>query len=76
MDPSLLERIVKLMAANDLNTVDVRDGQRRVILKRGPAVGPVAYAAQVPVPPRRMRRRRRSSGGESTGTPASAGEAG
>jgi acetyl-CoA carboxylase biotin carboxyl carrier protein len=45
MDPSLLEQIVKLMAANDLNMVDVRDGQRRVILKRGPAVGPVTYAA-------------------------------
>ncbi|HEX8522216.1 MAG TPA: acetyl-CoA carboxylase biotin carboxyl carrier protein [Tepidisphaeraceae bacterium] len=35
MDVSLLERIVKLMAANDLNTVDVRDGDKRVILKRG-----------------------------------------
>src|SRR5580692_9791352 len=45
MDPSLLERLVRLMAANDLNTVDVRDGQRRVILKRGPVVGPVTYAA-------------------------------
>lgn len=48
MDPALLERIVKLMAANDLNMVDVRDGQRRVILKRGPAVGPVTYAAPAP----------------------------
>jgi acetyl-CoA carboxylase biotin carboxyl carrier protein len=45
MDPNLLEQIVKLMAANDLNMVDVRDGQRRVILKRGPAIGPVTYAA-------------------------------
>ena len=35
MDVSLLERLVKLMAANDLNTVDVRDGDKRVILKRG-----------------------------------------
>jgi acetyl-CoA carboxylase biotin carboxyl carrier protein len=35
MDVGLLERIVKLMAANDLNTVDVRDGDKRVILKRG-----------------------------------------
>jgi acetyl-CoA carboxylase biotin carboxyl carrier protein len=35
MDVSLLERMVKLMAANDLNTVDVRDGDKRVILKRG-----------------------------------------
>ena len=38
MDPNLLERLVKLMTANDLNTVDVRDGEKRVILKRGPAV--------------------------------------
>ncbi len=35
MDVSLLEQIVSLMAANDLNTVDVRDGEKRVILKRG-----------------------------------------
>jgi len=35
MDVSLLERMVKMMAANDLNTVDVRDGDKRVILKRG-----------------------------------------
>jgi acetyl-CoA carboxylase biotin carboxyl carrier protein len=35
MDVDLLEQMVKLMAANDLNTVDVRDGDKRVILKRG-----------------------------------------
>ena len=53
MDVGLLEQIVKLMSANDLNTVDVRDGDKRVILKRGavvmaPGVGagsyPVAHA--------------------------------
>jgi acetyl-CoA carboxylase biotin carboxyl carrier protein len=52
MDVSLLERIVKLMAANDLNTVDVRDGDKRVILKRGQAyvTGPVqAMSAHAPV---------------------------
>ena len=38
MDVSLLERIVHLMASNDLNTVEVRDGDKRVILKRGSAV--------------------------------------
>jgi acetyl-CoA carboxylase biotin carboxyl carrier protein len=43
MDVNLLERLVKLMAANDLNTVDVRDGEKRVILKRGQAI--VASAA-------------------------------
>ena len=37
MDVTLLERMVKLMSANDLNTVDVRDGDKRVILKRGAA---------------------------------------
>jgi acetyl-CoA carboxylase biotin carboxyl carrier protein len=47
MDVDLLEQIVRLMAVNDLNTVDVRDGEKRVILKRGPAMtsGPVTYAA-------------------------------
>ncbi len=35
MDVGLLERLVKLMVANDLNTVQVRDGDKRVILKRG-----------------------------------------
>jgi acetyl-CoA carboxylase biotin carboxyl carrier protein len=44
-----MEQIARLMAANDLNTVDVRDGDRRVILKRGQPVVSVAgfpgYAA-------------------------------
>jgi len=55
MDVGMLEQLVKLMAANDLNTVDVRDGDRRVVLKRGAAVSPVTYAAPVhhaaPAPP-------------------------
>src|SRR4051812_31265236 len=38
MDVGLLEQIVRLMADNDLNTVDLRDGDRRVILKRGQPV--------------------------------------
>ncbi len=46
MDVGLLEQIVSLMAANDLNTVDVRDGDKRVILKRGavqyPSIAPGA----------------------------------
>ena len=54
MDVSLLERIVKLMASNDLNTVDVRDGDKRVILKRGAVVIPQAnaggYAYPAPAP--------------------------
>ncbi len=46
----MLEQMVKLMAAHDLNTVDVRDGERRVILKRGPAAGPVSHAAPLAPP--------------------------
>jgi acetyl-CoA carboxylase biotin carboxyl carrier protein len=38
MDVSLLEQIVRLMSANDLNTVDLRDGGKRVVLKRGTPV--------------------------------------
>jgi acetyl-CoA carboxylase biotin carboxyl carrier protein len=43
MDVNLLEQIVKLMSANDLNTVEVRDGDKRVILKRGAVQQPIAY---------------------------------
>jgi acetyl-CoA carboxylase biotin carboxyl carrier protein len=43
MDVGLLEQLVKLMSANDLNTVEVRDGDRRVVLKRGAVAGPVQY---------------------------------
>jgi acetyl-CoA carboxylase biotin carboxyl carrier protein len=56
MNVRLLEQIVKLMAANDLNMVDVRDGDQRVILKRGPAgptisYGHPGYASPAPAPP-------------------------
>lgn len=55
MNVDLLQHIVKLMSVNDLNTVDLRDGDKRVILKRGavhvampvaaaPAVAPMAAA--------------------------------
>ncbi len=47
MDVTLLEQIVQLMSANDLNTVDVRDGEKRVILKRGAAQ--VTYASAPPL---------------------------
>ena len=52
MDVELLQRITQLMRDNDLNTVDVRDGDKRVILKRGAIVAPGAssgfgYATQV-----------------------------
>ena len=43
MDVTLIEQIIQLMSANDLNTVDVRDGDKRVILKRG-AVAPTVIA--------------------------------
>jgi len=53
MDAPLLERLVRLMTANDLNTVEIRDGDKRVVLKRGapPAAGyvipgPVVHHAQ------------------------------
>jgi acetyl-CoA carboxylase biotin carboxyl carrier protein len=52
MDLALLERIVKLMAANDLSTVEVRDGDKRVILRRGAAPEtsgfPMTFSAPAP----------------------------
>ena len=44
MDVGLLEQLVKLMASNDLNTVDLRDGDKRVVLKRGAPAATYAYA--------------------------------
>ena len=42
MDLNLLEQMTRLMKENDLNTVDVRDGDKRVILKRGALMAPIA----------------------------------
>lgn len=41
MDVDLLAQIVKLMQANDLNTVDLRDGDKRIVLKSGAAAQPM-----------------------------------
>ncbi len=46
MDMLFLEQLGKLMAANDLNTIELRDGDRRVMLKRGP--GEVTAAVSAP----------------------------
>jgi acetyl-CoA carboxylase biotin carboxyl carrier protein len=40
MDLTLLEQVTRLMRDNDLNTVDLREGDKRMILKRGAAVSP------------------------------------
>ena len=58
MDVALLQSLVKLMQANDLNMVELRDGARRVVLQRGPAgaAGPMTMAAPTagasPLPPK------------------------
>lgn len=53
MDMDLLQRLVKLMQANDLNTVELRDGDRRVTLKRGPAAaeGPIIMPSMAAATP-------------------------
>ena len=49
MDVNLLQQIVELMSANDLSTVDLRDGEKRVVLKRGADV--VQYGGMMPSSP-------------------------
>ena len=49
MNVDFLQQLVGLMTANDLNTVDLRDQGRRIILKRG-ATAPVYAAAPAPLP--------------------------
>lgn len=50
MDVALLASIVKLMQANDLNMVDLRDGRRRVMMKRGPVPTAMPLAMPMHVP--------------------------
>lgn len=47
MDVGLLQDIVRLMSENDLNTVDLREGDRRIVLRRGSAI---VSPAAVPQP--------------------------
>jgi acetyl-CoA carboxylase biotin carboxyl carrier protein len=71
MDVGLLEQMVKLMAANDLNTVDVRDGDKRVILKRGAAMAVAPAYAMAPSAPAPAAMMSPASGAASSGsTPA------
>ena len=48
MDVALLQSLVKLMQANDLNMVELRDGERRVVLQRGPTGAPIAMQTAIP----------------------------
>jgi acetyl-CoA carboxylase biotin carboxyl carrier protein len=51
MDVGLLEQIVRLMSANDLNTVDLRDGEKRVVLKRGTPIVHYTGSPMMGAPP-------------------------
>ena len=54
MNVDLLQQLVKLMSANDLNTVDLRDGDKRVVLRRGAVQAPaqqVHYGNYAPAAP-------------------------
>lgn len=50
MDLSLLERIVRLMRENDLNSIELRDGNKRVTLRRGLAEGLGGPAPMISTP--------------------------
>ncbi|HUB27912.1 MAG TPA: acetyl-CoA carboxylase biotin carboxyl carrier protein [Tepidisphaeraceae bacterium] len=45
LDIGVLENLVQLMRANDLTTVEVADGDRRILLKRGGDAAPAAAHA-------------------------------
>jgi acetyl-CoA carboxylase biotin carboxyl carrier protein len=48
----VLEQMVRLMSEHDLNTVDVRDGEKRVVLRRGTTMAtPVQVVASAPAAP-------------------------
>jgi acetyl-CoA carboxylase biotin carboxyl carrier protein len=49
MDVSLLQQIVQLMKANDLSSVELCDGDRRITLKRGGEAPPPMAVAHQPM---------------------------
>ena len=50
MDFTLLEQVVKLMKSNDLTYVEVRDGDKRVILRSGAAPEASGFHMAFPAP--------------------------
>jgi len=48
MDVAVLEKLVKLMKANDLSCVEVADGERRILLKRGGETAYISAPATAP----------------------------
>ncbi len=54
MNVDFLQQLINLMASNDLNTVELRDSDRRIILKRGAVQvvsnAPVVQATAGPTP--------------------------
>jgi acetyl-CoA carboxylase biotin carboxyl carrier protein len=51
MNVDLLQQLVGLMSAHELNNVELRDGDRRIILSRGAQQQLVSYAAPVAAAP-------------------------
>jgi acetyl-CoA carboxylase biotin carboxyl carrier protein len=50
MDVDVLAQIVRLMKDNDLTTIEVRDGVRRVVLERGAPIVGTTPIHQLPLP--------------------------
>jgi acetyl-CoA carboxylase biotin carboxyl carrier protein len=54
MDLGLLEQLVRLMSTNELTTIELADGDKRITLKRGGAESPafaVSHGTGAPVSP-------------------------
>jgi acetyl-CoA carboxylase biotin carboxyl carrier protein len=68
MNVGFLQQLVDLMSANDLNTVDLRESGRRIILKRGAAqvvggMAPMAHVTHAPHPTPMASGRPQTTGG-------------
>src|SRR5262245_41612466 len=50
MNDELIQRLVNIMTANDLNTLDVRDGTKRIVLRRGAPAPVMMSGAPIAMP--------------------------
>ena len=48
MEPEKVKELIEMMKVNDLNELEIVDGQTRIVLKRGPTHAPAPIVAMTP----------------------------
>ncbi len=74
MNVDLLQQIVSMMSAHDLNTIDLRDGEKRIVLSRGQQVSAAPQMVSYAPPPPQASLSPASAASSSAPAPAQAND--